>query len=200
MASPIAGISNSGVHADGSYSPDAARAALTLPAVAPVIIPALVNANGFGGLTFQFGHIISTDIGTVDIADQDAAPTKPADKAVSFSTYGVVIPISLGKRRMSGNVIESTNIVSVMLGSYDYFVEYQIPITTTDELQGEIHPDSNQDNDDFLHAETDRDTVTTRVFQNDDPDSPNWVDVENPKAIDFKNPVNGQSKRYQFIF
>jgi hypothetical protein len=170
------------------YTPAEARAALALPAVAPVIIPPLVTNDGFGGLHFEFGHVITTTIGTVNIADQAAAPSKPADKVVSFSTYGVVIPISLGRRRMGGNVLESTNITSVMKGTYDYYVTYQIPITVTDAIQGGISPDSSVSNNDTTQSELRRTTHTERVYQNNDPTSPNWVDVEVIDDIQFKNP------------
>lgn len=171
----------------GGYTPDEARAILALPAVAPKIIPPIVSGDGFGGLSFKFGHVITTTIGTVSIADQVAAPDKPADTAVSFSTYGVVIPISLGQRRMTGNVLESTAIMSVMVGSYDYTVDYQIPITTTDALQGGIAPDSSV-TDDTLQIELGRSTTTTRIFQNNDPTSDNWVDVDDIDNIQFQNP------------
>ncbi len=163
---------------DNNYTPAEARAALALPAVDPIIIPPLVSSDVFGGLTFRFGHKITTVIGSVPtIADQQASPIKPADKAQSFSTYGVVIPISSGRRRMSGNVIESTPIKSQMLGTYDYYTTYQIPITVTDEIQGGISPDSRY-GDDTTQSELIRKTHTVRVFQNNDDTSPNWVDVE----------------------
>jgi hypothetical protein len=171
-----------------NYTPDEARAALSLPAVAPKIIPPLVTNDAFGGLHFEFGHKITTEIGTVNIADQAAAPTKPADKAVSFSTYGVVIPISIGRRRIGGNIVESSTIQTVMLGTYDYFVEYQIPITTTDAIQGGIAPDSTVSANDTLQLEQTRTTHTVRVYQNNDNTSPNWVDVEVIDGIQFKNP------------
>lgn len=172
------------------YTPAEAQAIAALPAAAPVIIPPLVTSDGFGGLTFQFGHTITTAIGNISIADQDAAPTKPADKAVSFSTYGVVIPISMGDRRMSGNVIQSSAIQSIMLGQYDYFVDYQIPVTTTDALLGGIQPDNNTNTDDTLQTETERKSTTTRIFQNNDNTSDNWVDVEDINDISFMNPSN----------
>lgn len=177
--------------ADNGYTPAEARAALTLAAVAPIIIPPLVTGDVFGALHFTFGHKITTAIGNAPtIADQAAAPAKPADKAVSFSTYGVVIPISSGQRRQGGNVLESTPIQSVMKGTYDYFVEYQIPITTTDTIFGGLHPDKNANTNDGLQNETQRKTTPRRVFQNGDPLSPNWVDVLDINNISFKNPSN----------
>lgn len=175
-----------------SYTPDQAKAILSLPAAAPIIIPPLVTSDGFGGLHFEFGHVITQTVGNVpDIAAQDASPTKPADKAVSFSTYGVVIPISLGDRALGGNVVEGAPIQSVMVGTYDYFVDYQVPITTTDTLQGGISPapapDSTSNTSDYLQTEQNAQTTTTRIYQNNDPTSDNWVDVEDTTSAEFKN-------------
>ena len=180
-------------------TPEQARAALTLPAVAPVVIPPLVTSDGFGGLRFAFGHKITTAINNPPtIADQQASPLKPADKAVSFSTYGVVIPISGGRRRLSGNVIESSPIQSVMLGTYDYTVDYEVPITTTDSRLGSLTYAPSQENNPALDlTETKNTTTTDRVFQNNDPTSSNWVDVQRYQTITLID-ANGISRTYTF--
>lgn len=188
-------------NADGSYSPDAARAALTLPTVAPVIVNPLVSSTEFGGLNFRFGHKITTVVGTVPtIADLEASPLKPPDKATSFSTYGVTIPISSGDRRMPGNVVSSSEIQSEMKGTYDYYVTYQVPTTTTDEAYGSLtlSPDTDQNPALGLDiTETSKTTDTTRVFQNNDDTSDNWVDVERYHTITLIND-QGIARTYTF--
>ena len=67
-------------------------------------------------------------LGQVNIAAQEQAPGNPGIRKAAFSTYGVAIPISIGRRAITGNVIDATDIVPVMVGTYDYWVEYQIPI------------------------------------------------------------------------
>lgn len=178
------------------YTPDEARAILAAAAADPVIIPPTVNRSLFGGLIFAFGHTITTTVGSVSIADQDAEPTKPADKATSFSTYGVVIPISKGHRRMGGNVIEATAIMTEMVGQYDYYTDYQIPITQTDELLGGIAPD-NGSSLSWDWSEQNNNTETERVFQNMDDTSDNYVDVLRYRNITLID-GNGISHTFRF--
>lgn len=184
------------------YTPEEAKAFLSLPAAAPLIIPQVWSRTPFNGYSYAFGHKITTTIGDVpDIAAQEAAPTKPADKAQSFSTYGVVIPISLGKRRMGGNVVQSTAITSVMIGTYDYEVTYQVPITTTDDTFGKNTvipgPDSDMSDELFDLTETDNTTTTERIFQDNDDTSDNWVDVERYHTITLTD-AGGHTRTFTF--
>lgn len=178
------------------YTPDSAKAALVNLQSDPIIIPPTLNRGLFGGLIYTLGHKITTTVGDINIADQEAEPTKPADKNESFSTYGVVIPRSMGRRRLGGNVIECSTITSAMVGAYDYYVDYQIPITQTDELQGGIHPD-NGSSLDWDWGESNSQTQTVRIFQDNDDTSDNWVDVERYSNITLVD-GNGVSHTFRF--
>jgi hypothetical protein len=62
------------------------------------------------------------------IEDEQAKPEKPETRFVTASTYGRVIPISLGRRRMEGNLIQSSNLVPRMVGTTTKTIEYEVPI------------------------------------------------------------------------
>lgn len=186
----------------GTFTPADAKARLALPAGAPIIMSGLVEGDtsfSHPYVTSYPGHKITTTTGTVNIADQDAEPTKPADKAVSFSTYGVVIPISIGQRRIGGNVLESSPILSRMDGTYDYYTEYQIPVTTTDETLNNAMTfawdDSNPMGLDLSEISATKET--NRVFQNNDTTSDNWVDVETYRTITLVD-SKGVARTYTF--
>lgn len=187
MNSTIAGSSGG-----GPISPDEARAKLAGPVAAPVTIwPKIVGDTGYNphyGL--QLGHKFTQTLGDMPtIADQQAEPTKPPDKALSFSTYGVVIPISLGVRRMGGNVVMSTDVTSIIEGTYYYETTYQIPITTTDTEYGSWSAGDYPANTELyatVQDEFNRMDTITRIFQNNDPTSDNWVDVATPSTSKFR--------------
>ena len=55
--------------------------------------------------------------------------------------YGNVIPISFGKRRLPGTVIQSSNLVPKLIGTKEYTLAYQIPIY---EDKSQENPDETQ--------------------------------------------------------
>lgn len=68
-------------------------------------------------------------IGDVRIEDQqEQKPENPGIRKVTASTYGKTIPVSLGRRRLAGNVIQSSAMVPKLEGTFEYEIEYQIPI------------------------------------------------------------------------
>jgi uncharacterized phage protein (TIGR02218 family) len=62
------------------------------------------------------------------VEDQQAKPEKPEVRFASASTYGRVIPISLGRRRLEGNLIQSSNLVPRLVGTTTMTIEYEVPI------------------------------------------------------------------------
>lgn len=62
------------------------------------------------------------------IEDQSAKPEKPETRFVTASTYGRVIPISLGRRRLEGNLIQASNLTPKLVGTTTKTIEYEIPI------------------------------------------------------------------------
>ena len=183
-----------------TYSADTAAAIVAGLASAPVVTPVKMT----GWQSFNWGYTVSTTVGAVSIAQQAAEPTKPADQVTSFATYGVVIPVSMGKRKMAGNVVYASDITSMLEGMYNYYIDYQIPVTTTTTFQGSAALDTSSINaptfnDDLFGAfdETDSDTETTRVYQNNDDTSANYVDVERYKFITLTN-SEGNSQTFNF--
>lgn len=69
-----------------------------------------------------------TERGEVNIAEQEQAPDNPGIRTQKFSTHGVSIPVSIGHRPVTGNIIDASEIVPRLEGTYDYWVEYQIPL------------------------------------------------------------------------
>jgi hypothetical protein len=67
-------------------------------------------------------------LGKVDIAAQEQRPENPGIREVAFSTYGINIPVSIGKRAVTGNIIDATPPTPEIVGAYEYWVEYKIPI------------------------------------------------------------------------
>lgn len=55
-------------------------------------------------------------------------PQWPESKYTSISSVGKVIPISMGKRRITGTLISCSAITPNMVGGGKYTVDYQIPI------------------------------------------------------------------------
>jgi len=92
-----------------------------------------VNPNfnhNVSGLSPVYQYLVSPEYryGSVDIAPQEQRPETPESRKVSVSTYGITIPLSMGARRINGNIIEATKIKPVLEGTYEYDVTYQIPI------------------------------------------------------------------------
>lgn len=92
-------------------------------------------------------------LGEVNIAQQEQAPDNPGIRKAAFSTYGVPIPVSIGRRAVTGNVIDATDFIPAIIGSYDYWVEYQVPIYKAGpgvgppvqlEMQTDPHLDENE--------------------------------------------------------
>lgn len=109
----------------GNAGPAAAQAALAKLQSNPILGVLGFNQNAF---IVQGVSVAGYHVGDVRIEDQTAAPDNPGIRKATSSAYGNVIPLSLGKRRVSGNVIQSTAIVPVLEGTRSYPVTYYIPL------------------------------------------------------------------------
>lgn len=182
-------MSNDPFSFGGSYTPEEAQAAITYAYENPVIAKITsANSDGFGGL--RIGWQDGRSIGNVRIEDQTEKPTNPGIRGEAVSTYGKIIPISMGKRRLAGNIIQSSDMVPKLIGTYEYDVEYQVPIYEDPFITGWVLEG------DFEHDETERVTHTVRVTNPNDPAQ--FVDVEVVDDVTFKNPRTGVTNRYLF--
>jgi hypothetical protein len=142
--------------ANHTYTPAEAQAMIANLVANP--IPAVNGTKSFetdlgifGGLKAHYTQGRSGyHVEDTRIEDQSGKPTKPATRYFSGSTVGQVIPISMGKRRLVGNVISASAIVPNMLGTKTYTVEYEIPIYEDPPINPTygIHLDSSGGNND----------------------------------------------------
>jgi hypothetical protein len=115
-----------------AYSPEEAQAAVAGLVANP--IPATSRQTIISGGAFNSWDIRwipgmpGRHYGDVRIEDQEAEPTNPGIREVTASTYGQTIPVSLGRRRLPGNIVQSTQMVPRLVGGRDYEITYQIPI------------------------------------------------------------------------
>lgn len=59
---------------------------------------------------------------------QEQKPENPGRRYVTASTWGRTIPISMGRRRLEGNILQSSALVPKLEGTTEYEVVYEIPI------------------------------------------------------------------------
>lgn len=64
----------------------------------------------------------------VRIEDQKEKPEAPEVRIYATSAYNKVIPISLGQRRLVGNIIQCSAIIPRLVGTREYFIDYEVPI------------------------------------------------------------------------
>lgn len=78
-------------------------------------------------------YLVSPELryGEVDIAQQEQKPENPGIRTVAFSTHGTPIPLSIGRRAITGNIVDASDIVPLYEGEYKYTIEYKIPIYTS---------------------------------------------------------------------
>lgn len=117
-----------------TYTPAEAQAMLARLVSNP--IPAINRAYtadadygaAIGGLHIRWGGKSGYHVEDPRVEDQSAKPEKPETRYVTASTYGKTIPISMGKRRLEGNLILCSALVPKLVGNQDYTIEYEIPI------------------------------------------------------------------------
>lgn len=108
---------------DGVMTPEQAEAAIALAEKNP--IPPKPFFDGWQNPRLNRGGL---HIEGVRIDDQKEKPTAPEVRIYSTSAYNKIIPISLGQRRLVGNIIQCTAIVPRLVGTKEYTVDYEIPI------------------------------------------------------------------------
>jgi len=108
---------------EGLMTPEAAEAAISLAEKNPIPPNTLGTKWGNPRLNKPGFHIEG-----VRIEDQDEKPTAPEVRNFSTSSYNKMIPISLGRRRLGGNIIQCTAIVPRLVGTHEYTITYEIPV------------------------------------------------------------------------
>lgn len=115
-----------------AYSPEEAQAAVAALVANP--IPATARQTRISGGAFNSWDIrfIPGQAGRhfedVRIEDQEAEPTNPGIREVTASTYGQTIPVSLGRRRLPGNILQATQMIPRLVGGRDYEITYKVPM------------------------------------------------------------------------
>jgi len=64
--------------------------------------------------------------------DKPQVPENPGIRKQAFSTYGVSIPVSIGRRAVTGNVIDATDITPVLIPGKTTVTEIKVPIYYND--------------------------------------------------------------------
>lgn len=105
----------------GPMTPAEAQAAIA-QAVANPIAPVPFTLQG---PRYRNGYHIE-DVRIED--QQEQKPDNPGRRYVSASTWGRTIPISMGKRRLEGNILQSTALIPRLVGTTEYTVTYEIPV------------------------------------------------------------------------
>jgi hypothetical protein len=115
-----------------AYSPEEAQAAVAGLVANP--IPAtsrqmMVSGGAFNSWDIRWiAGMPGKRYEDVRIEDQEAEPNNPGIREVTASTYGQTIPVSLGRRRLPGNIIQSTQMVPRLVGGFDYEITYRVPV------------------------------------------------------------------------
>jgi len=114
--SPFPGLS-------GVMTPEEAEAAIALAEKNPIAPRPFMDGWQSPALNKPGFHIES-----VRIDDQKEKPEAPEVRFFATSSYSKVITISLGRRRLAGNVIQCTAIVPRLVGTREYEIPYEIPV------------------------------------------------------------------------
>lgn len=127
-------VVSGGVSRTRGYNPTEARAVLARLQAIPAPDPLNYTPSGlFGMQRWISGSLppvaLGKTYGNVRIKDQPEQPDNPGIREVSVSTYGNTIPVSLGRRRVSGNIVQSTNIIPRLPPPRKYFEFYEVPVT-----------------------------------------------------------------------
>lgn len=110
----------------GVYTPEQARAAIATAQANPILSKLTVNNSGFGNQRIDL--IPGYHVGNVDIEDQADKPENPGRKKVTSSAYGMTIPLSNGRRKLPGVLIQSGDLVPLLIGGREYDITYKLPI------------------------------------------------------------------------
>lgn len=78
------------------------------------------------------------------IPEQEPPPASPAVMRFTQGAFGKTIPVSLGRRRLQGVLIQSSTLVPRLVGNTEYEVTYEIPL--------DLEPEEEFDDGDELSA------------------------------------------------
>lgn len=70
----------------------------------------------------------STDV------EQPQIPENPGIRKEAFSTYGVTIPVSTGRRVVTGNIVDASDLVPRLIGGSVTTIEFVVPTYRTVEV------------------------------------------------------------------
>lgn len=90
--------------------------------LAGMSVPAGASMRYTGG-----GGLIIRQNRPIDWPAQQDAPADPGNRDVAVSTYGKTISLSVGQRRLGGNVIFSTRLISRRIGDRTYTETIKVP-------------------------------------------------------------------------
>lgn len=178
-----------------AYSPEEAKAILARAIENPIEAYISVHFTSYmQGLSFtSHGNQRIEDPG---VKDQTAKPDNPGIREATASTYGKYIPVSVGQRRLPGNVIHSTNIEPRLIGNRTYEVTYKVPIFEDYQAAMEIvWPEHDTDIDLYGNLTESSRSVSTKRIENPE-DSNQYVDVEVVDRITLTDVLTGRARSY----
>lgn len=79
--------------------------------------PITIHRGGNGTAYIDLGERL---VEGQTIPGQEDEPLRPENRSVAVSTYGKTISLSIGKRRLGGNIIWATELVPRRIGDYTY--------------------------------------------------------------------------------
>lgn len=162
-----------------AYTPAEAQAAIARLVANPIPVTnaSVKGATGFRNVVSGVERIPGKPGYHVEdprVDDQSAEPNSPGRREVTASTYGKVIPISFGIRRLEGNIIQASDLIPRLVGNQTKYIEYQIPMyedPPVDETEG--FP-----------------TVNINPIPQDECEEPDFLD-NNPPSCSQSNTGNG---------
>lgn len=56
------------------------------------------------------------------------SPANPGIRTVQASTYGATVPVSIGRRAVTGHIVDADPIMPHLVGAYSYVVRERVPV------------------------------------------------------------------------
>lgn len=69
----------------------------------------------------QVGQTIRKTVGA-------QSPANPGIRTVQASTYGATVPVSIGRRAVTGHIVDADPIMPHLVGAYSYVVRERVPV------------------------------------------------------------------------
>jgi len=64
----------------------------------------------------------------VTVVERAQIPENPGIRKEAYSTYGVTIPVSVGRRVVTGNIVDATDLTPVLVGGKTTISEVTVPV------------------------------------------------------------------------